>query len=114
MRRMRRDVSILKLDNFVHKVGGRDKYEEIKTEYNKHTHTMKELAKNFGFSESMFNDYFNNAAVLIAIDRPETKAHLEWKNHIEQSRPEDDRVREATNILRLLQSGDRKVQEKNG
>jgi hypothetical protein len=108
---MKPDCSILKLDNFLQRVGGIENLYEIRDQFNRGFPQTK-IAVNWRFSKGQFCDYFNNAFQLVAVERPEVKAHIEWLISQQQAKAEnqDERVREATGILRLLQSGNRKVE----
>jgi hypothetical protein len=110
-----RSPSILKLNNFLDRLGGINNLYEVRDQFNA-GHSEGKIAANWNFSRGQFCDYFNNTFIVVAIERPEAKAHLEWLVKQKQARIEvqDDRVREATNVIRILQSGDREIKAENG
>lgn len=106
------ETSILKLDNFIHKIGGIEHLYEVRDQFNA-GHHQREVAKRWGFSPGQFCEYFNNTFQLVAIERPEAKAHVQWLLMQQQASTErdDERIREATRVLRLVQSGDKRIEE---
>lgn len=110
---MKPDCSILKLDNFIGRVGGIRNLCEVRDQFNA-GHAQTKIATNWHFSTGQFCEYFNNAFELVAIERPEAKAHIEWLIQQQQAKVSvnnDERIGEATRVLRLLRSGDREIKE---
>ena len=110
-------ANILKLDNFIHRLGSVENYYEIQRmclEGKK----FKDIAKNFGMSPGQFSDYLNNAFIFVPVERPGAVEHItricERQQRAMERPHEDERIRQAVNVIRLQQSGDRRIPDVPG
>lgn len=110
------EPSIVKFENFVFRLGGLDKWKELQALYLRGW-SLTDMAGQFGYSRGQFSEQFNNSYILVPVPRPMITVHIKVmvaRQSSIQQEDSDERIREAVNVVRLTESGGRRVESHTG